>query len=291
MNEASRWRHALAQQLAPHYSANPKVMAVSLGGSVSLGCADRFSDIDLMVFWTAPPTEKERREIIKRARGRRGPRLPSKAEEGYWLEQFEVAGVVIDVRHVTVETTERILVDVLERADPSLAKQQHLAALLSALPLSNPSVLTHWQHQAATYPYELSVAMIREHLLFHPAWEQEMLAERSDLLVLYESFCTVEQHILLVLMGLNRLYYSGFRWIDRLMGQMHIIPPNLAPRFKQVFGIASIDPLAGVYQLHELVQETFVLVETHVAAVDTRQARAWFQERRKHWEYVPDRLL
>src|SRR5947209_7691492 len=65
MNEASRWRHALAQQLAPHYSANPKVTSVSLGGSVSQGCADRFSDIDLAVFWTAPPTEKERKEIIK----------------------------------------------------------------------------------------------------------------------------------------------------------------------------------------------------------------------------------
>jgi hypothetical protein len=34
MNEASFWRHALAQQIAPHYSTNPKVRAVSLGGSV-----------------------------------------------------------------------------------------------------------------------------------------------------------------------------------------------------------------------------------------------------------------
>lgn len=291
MNEASRWRHALAQQLAPHYSANPKVTAVSLGGSVSQGCADRFSDIDLTVYWTVPPTEKERREIIKRARGRRGPHLPFNKEEGCWPEQFEVAGVTIDVRHMTVESIERILVDVLERADPALAKQQHLATLLSALPLSDPSMLTHWQQRAMVYPQELSMAMVRAHLRFRPDWEQEVLAERNDLLVLYESFCTVEQHILLVLMGLNRLYYSGFRWIDRLMGQMHITPPNLSPRFKQVFGIASIDPLAGVYQLHELIKETFALVETYLGVLDTTSAQQRFRERRRAWEHAPDGLL
>lgn len=291
MNEASIWRHGLAQQLAPHYSANPKVAAVSLGGSVSHGCADRFSDIDLTVFWTAPPMEKERREIIKRAKGRRWELVPYNAEEGCWSEGFEVTGVTIHVRHVMVETIERILVDVLERADPALAKQQHLAALLSALPLSNPSVLTHWQGQAMVYPQELSVAMVRAHLDFRPAWEQEMLAERNDLLVLYDSFCAVVKHILLVLMGLNRLYYPGFRWIDRLMGQMHITPPDLSTRFKQVFGITSIDPLAGVYQLNELIEETFRLVETYMSVLDTAPAQQRFRERRRAWEHAPDGLL
>ena len=50
----------------------------------------------------------------------------------------------------------------------------------------------------------------------------------------------------------------------------------------QLFAIVSIDPLASVYQLHDLIEETFRLVETHLPAVDTRQARARFHERRKH---------
>ena len=58
MNEASRWRSTLAQQIAPHYHANPKVRAVALAGSVALGYADRSSDIDLSVFWAAPPRAK-----------------------------------------------------------------------------------------------------------------------------------------------------------------------------------------------------------------------------------------
>jgi predicted nucleotidyltransferase len=278
MNEASAGRLALAQQLAPYYCANPKVAALTVEGSVARGCADRFSDIDLAVFWSEAPTEKERRDIIKHARGRHVLLVSYNGDKVCWSDAYDVGGVDIDVRHVGVEATRRTLADVLERCDPSLAKQQHIAALLSALPLSDSSVLTRWQLQAKVYPHELGVATVRTHLRFRPAWEQEMLAERNELLILYESFCTVEKQILLVLMGLNHIYYPGWQWSDQLMEHMHIAPRNLAPRFKQVFGIVSIDPRASVYQLHDLIEETFSLVETHLGEVDTIPARERFRE-------------
>ena len=288
MNEASFWRHALAQRIAPHYRTNPKVRAIAVAGSVAQGYADRSSDIDLLVFWAEPPMVKERRDIIKRAGGRRRSRFPSHAEAAGWSEEFEVGGVTIDVRHMTVETTTRLLADVLEHADPSLAKQQYIAALLSALPLSDPAILIHWQQQALVYPHELRVAMVRAHLLFRPGREQEVLAERSDLLVLYDSFCAAQKRILLVLMGLNRFYYPGWQWMDRLVEQMQVAPPNLSPRCKQVFAIVGIDPRAAVYQLHELIEETFVLVETSLDEIDTSQARVRFQERRANEGHAPD---
>ena len=86
MNEASFWRLALAQLIAPHYTDNPKVRVVSLGGSVAQGYADRYSSIDLAVFWRAAPTQKERRDLLNRARGRQWQLLPYNREEGCWLE-------------------------------------------------------------------------------------------------------------------------------------------------------------------------------------------------------------
>src|SRR5215469_14054638 len=161
MQEASRWRDALAQQIASHIHANPKVAA-----------------------------------------GRK--------------TRFELEGVPIDVRHTTVAATEGLLAAVLERADPRLSKQEHLAALCSALPLVNPALITGWQQQVAAYPHQLAVAMVQTHLRFRPAWEQELLAERKDVLVLYDSFCTAHKQLLLVLLGLNHLYFPGWRWLDRL---------------------------------------------------------------------------
>src|SRR5258708_10534414 len=139
MKEASIWRYALAQQLASHYCANPKVAAVIVEGSVTRGYADRSSDIDLAVFWTEPPAEKERRDIIKLAGGRRWQIFPYNREEACWSEEFEVTAVTIDVLHVGVEATELILSEILERCDPSLTIQQHMSALRSALPLSDLS--------------------------------------------------------------------------------------------------------------------------------------------------------
>jgi len=292
MNEESVRRLALAQKLAPYYGANPKVAAVAVAGSVARGYADRFSDLDLAVFWSLAPADQERREIIKRARGKRAQLAASHGEEVYWSDTYEVDGIAIDVRHMDVETTRRILADVLERSDPSLSKQRHLAALLSAVPLADSSaVLADWQSRVKVYPRALSVAMVQEHLRFPPAWEQEQLAERGELLALYESFCTAQKQMLLVLMGLNRLYYPSWQWMDRLMAQMPIAPTKLAPRCKQVFGIVSIDPLASVYQLHDLIEETFHLVQTQLRELDTTQARARFQGRRRVRERVPDGLL
>ena len=291
MNEVSLWRQALAQQIAEYYMANPKVMAVIVEGSVALGCADRFSDIDLVVFWSESPKAKARRAIIKHAGGVQGSFYPFHRKDGGWSEHFELEGIAIDVRHMTVETFERTMTDILERGDSSLIKQQHLAAILSALPLSDPKLLIHWQKQARAYPQELSMTMVQTYLHFRPAWEQEMMAERNDLLVLYESFCTTQQRLLLSFMGLNHLYYPGFKRIDQVMRQMSISPPQLATRFNQLFGVVSIDPLAAVYQLQELIEETFVLVETYLGEIDLSEARAQFQEGRANWRHQPDRLL
>jgi hypothetical protein len=281
MQEESRWRYVLAQQIAPHYHANPKVAAVLVEGSVARDYADHSSDLDLAVFWAEPPTAKERQDIVTLAGGRDRHPWPAHREAAGWLERTVREGVAIDVRHTTVQATKGLLAAVLEHADPRLAKQQRLAALRSALPLVNPTLITQWQQQAAAYPHELAVAMVRAHLRFRPAWEQEQLAERHDVLVLYDSFCTFQKQLLLVLLGLNRLYFPGWRWLDRLIDQLQVTPPNLSPRLKQLFAIVSIDPLASVYQLHDLIEETFRLVETHMSEVDTRAARERFRGQRQ----------
>jgi hypothetical protein len=290
MQEAGRWRDALAQQIASQYQVNPKVAAVLVEGSVARDDADRSSDLDLVVFWAEPPTAKERRGIVTRVGGSSRHAWPSHGEATGWSERFELEGVPIDVRHTTVAATEGILAAVLERADLRLAKQQRLAALRSALPLLNPTLIAGWQRRAAAYPHELAVAMVRAHLRFRPAWEQERLAERHEVLALYDSLCSAHKQLLLVLLGLGQLYFPGWRWLDRLLDQLPVAPPNLSLRLKQLFAIVSIDPLASVYQLHDLIEETFRLVETHLGEVDTHTARERFRMPRRTGEHAPGGL-
>jgi hypothetical protein len=280
MKSASPWRCALARQIASDYHANPKVAAILVEGSVARDGADRSSDLDMAVFWAEPPTAQERRNMVKRAGGRSRYTLPTSGEATAWSDRDKQEGVAINVRHLTVAAIESLLAAVLERADPSLSKQQYLADLRSALPLANPALIKAWQLQAAAYPDELAAAMVQKYMHFRPAWEQVQLAVRHDELVLYDSFCTTQKRLLLALLGLNRLYYPGWRRMERLMDEMPVTPPGLSRRLKQLFAIVSIDPLASVYQLHELIEEVFALVETHLAAVDIGKARTRFHQRR-----------
>jgi len=64
-NEIAK-RRALAQIVAPAYAKNPKVAGVLLAGSVARGIADQFSDIEIDIFWHAPPTDEDRSVPIER---------------------------------------------------------------------------------------------------------------------------------------------------------------------------------------------------------------------------------
>jgi len=68
MDATTRLR-GIAQCLAGALAAAPTVQAVALTGSVALEVADEGSDIDLIVFHTAPPTLSALDEIRAQVNG------------------------------------------------------------------------------------------------------------------------------------------------------------------------------------------------------------------------------
>lgn len=66
-NEPVTRRFAIAERAASAYIANPHVAAVLVAGSVARGLADTFSDIELDVYWSSPPTDDERVSAVEGA--------------------------------------------------------------------------------------------------------------------------------------------------------------------------------------------------------------------------------
>ena len=163
--EVSKGGLALAQYIAPVYFDNPRVRVVMAGGSVSRGCADQYSDLDIGVFWAEPPSDEERKLVIQRA----GAELLSfepytaDAEWGageHWgmsevviNSQQYTGALMISVNHSTVTAMEKCLTDVVESYDTSLDKQGLIAAVQHGIPLYGREALETWQ-QKATYPDE-----------------------------------------------------------------------------------------------------------------------------------------
>ena len=284
MNDASAWRLALGRQIGRAYAANPNVAAVMVAGSTGRGTADRYSDLELDIYWHAPPTEAER---IAAATAAGGTHIALAEDPDEWEEQMDLGGFHAATSAFLVSTMERYLHAVLDDYSTNPSAQMRLYSLLHAQPLTGADLTAGWQARAAAYPPPLAAAMLRENLEFDGfGYAEDMLAARDDVLVLYDIFCRTGRQILGALLGLNGIYLPnpGFKSMNEIIGEMDIAPPDLAARLRGAF---RVPPPDGVRELHRLIAEVFTLVESHAPAFDLAPYRAALQARRGAWDAPP----
>jgi hypothetical protein len=285
LNTASRWRFALAERVGMAYAANPKARVVVVAGSTGRGTADRYSDLEIDVYWSEPPTDAERRAA---AQGAGGTLLDlSPYEEDEWAEEISFGGFHVGTSTFLVATMERYLTDVLAQHSIDPLPQMRLYSLLRAQALVGADLVEQWRARAAAYPPELTRAMLRANLVFDGfGYAEEMLAARDDLLALYEVFCRVERQVLGALLGLNRIYLPepSFKHMDQLIAGMSLAPSDLAARLKAAF---HLPPDEGVRHLHAVCEDVLALVDAHVPDVSTAEYRAKLSQRRGVWDEAP----
>ncbi|HEY6408426.1 MAG TPA: hypothetical protein VIY29_13240 [Ktedonobacteraceae bacterium] len=285
MNEATQWRFALAQKLATSYAANPKARVIMVAGSTGRGSADRYSDLEIDVYWSAPPTDAERKAAIEGS----GAELLSlyAYEEDEWAEDISIGGFHIGTSTFLVETMEQYLTQVLDKYSTAPLPLMRLYSLQHANPLVGTELVERWRTRAADYPTALAHAMLREHLVFEGfGYAEEMLAARGDMLALADIFCRVERQVLGALLGLNRLYLPNptYKGLDELIAEMRLSPPDLSARLKHTF---RLPPLEGVQLLRSVIEDLFALIETHMPEFDTQPYRESIRQRRGVWDQPP----
>ena len=156
-------RRALAAIIAPEYAANPKVAGVLLAGSVARGLADQFSDIEIDIYWHAPPTDADRSAPIERMGW---PIVYLHVDENEWADSFMIGGVKVDTSQFLVSTIEGWLDAALVRADIEPEYQVRITAIQHGQPLHGAELIERWRAQIAVYPAVLARAMVAQYLDF-----------------------------------------------------------------------------------------------------------------------------
>lgn len=283
-NSATAWRLELARKIAAAYAVNPKVAAVMVAGSTGRGTADRFSDLELDVYWREPPDETDRSEAVRLA----GAELLGLYEdEDEWEEQMSFNNFHAATSAFAVDTVERFLREVLAEHKTSPPAQMRLYSLLHAAPIYGAALTNGWREQATHYPHELALAMLRENLDFDGfGYAEAMLAARDDLIMLFDIFVRIERQILGALLGLNKLYLPnpGFKSMDELIGEMALKPDDLARRLKEAFRLPNNEAVAA---LHIVIDEVFSLVAEHAPELNLTAYREQMAARRGVWDAAP----
>src|SRR5215467_5816030 len=174
-------RLEVAGRLADAYASEPAVVGVLCGGSTGRGDADRWSDLELIVLWSARPSEEQRRRVpdaVSAHAIRQFAYEPAEfaSADDFWIEGDAGTGLLIEVGHMSnadaTAALDRLLVDAI----PDRYLLTVAAAYAQGVPLYGD--LEPWRDRVETYPSALAAAVIRKHGQIDNFWRWRAHVER-----------------------------------------------------------------------------------------------------------------
>lgn len=265
-------RLSIAQRIGGTYAAAPDAMAILVGGSVARGYADRWSDLEIGVFWRIVPPEHSRADLAVLAGLSDWRSYPNPSPVGALEEDGIRDGIKVDLIHLDCASVENTITAVVGHGDPALEHQVLLGTLQDGLPLEGHSLLASWKARIATYPEKLRIATIQDNLIFGPHAWLEMLAERNDFLILHDLLCRIGRSIVNIMLGINGIYARSpaLKWVQQTIAACTIAPANVAHRLDTLL---RTDPRTAVATARLLIEETLTLIDQHIPGVDTTPVR------------------
>lgn len=283
----SLYLRALARRIVAPYVALPGARAAMLSGSAAEGLSDQFSDIDMTVYYDALPDEA----AITAARVQNGGSerlwLLGDRDEGSFAESYDVHGVECQIGHATIAAWEQSIGMVLDDLDVESPLQKALEGTLNGIPLYGDSLIEGWKARVAAYPDRLAHTMVEHFLRFTPLWLlQDRLLSRDSTLWRTQILVESSHHLLAVLAGINRVYFSSFQFkrARRFADRLAIRPDRFADRLEYLF---HAEPRAAIAEIERLIAETVDLVEQHMPSIDTSRVRSRLGQRPTPWQPVP----
>jgi hypothetical protein len=283
MTPESEYLIDLARRNLRPYLNLPQIRAALITGSAALGVSDRYSDIDMMIYYDALPNDDELTAARLQNNGDELWRVDNRAE-GELLEAYRVQGVECQIAHATITAWERDMAIVLEQHDVNTPLHKALSGTLEGIALLGAELVDTWKAKIADYPPALAQAMVEQHLQFFPLWNlQEPLAARDAVLWRYQILTEAAYNLLAILAGLNRLYFTSFQFkrLHHFAAQLPIKPADFAARLDRLF---STPPTEAALDLKALIIETLDLVVQHMPQVDVTGMRQRLDRRRLPWQ-------
>lgn len=264
---------AAGERLAGEFKTLAGVRSVLLTGSVARGTADRWSDVELLVLWETAPPEAARRGAAASAGGVVTAFHDHRPADGEWAEDVLLDGVEVQIAHRVVAEVSTWIADLVERADPALVKQYLVATLRDAVVLHDTGLIDGWITATDVYPEALALATVRAHLRFRSSWERRKLLDRGDLVPLTQDRLDTVRNVLLVLLGLNRMWlpHLGFKWVGPAAERLRLAPAGLPARLD---ALLTATPASAVPAADALISETLILVAHHLPAAGAEKVLA-----------------
>jgi hypothetical protein len=273
MAEPTEQLRALARRITDAYLRHMTLSGAILAGSGARGDADRYSDLDLLLYAEEVPPAEAPAAARRELGAGRAVVLLAHGPNGF-LDQFPLEGVQCQVGVIPVGDVEDELDGLLvdhEGLDTPVAKIA--TGLLEGIPLHGQELIARLRTRVADYPQGLREAMVRHWWRFFPLWYHEpSLAVRDAPLWRQEELVNAAYALIGTLAGVNSLYFARFEFKRQraFLEKLVLAPPRFAERLESLF---ALPPAEAVAELGALVLETQAIVQRELPGVDVTLRR------------------
>lgn len=239
----------------------PELMAMAVGGSVSRGQADAFSDLELLCFWDVFPDVETRHALVEAINAE----LIFPIDDDQNEDNLILNDIQVDIMHNTVDYYDNMISDAWEF---HLADYQTLAFLDTvayAYPLFGEDIINIWKEKTLEYPRELAINVIFDNLVKLHNGNIELFIERDNPTEFYAQMVVIQRKIFNILSAINKKYAGGYKWMYPELADMEIAPLNIATRFKKMFVGNKFEAIEDLYAI---VFETLYLVKHNFPEID-----------------------
>ena len=248
------------------------------------------------MFWSSRPSLADREAILSAAGAADLRPVTEETAGPPWYDHLYLGasrpdGLMVEVVHSLTTATHDLMDATLHQFDPTLPALDTIKGIVDGQDIAgvNEHLVRAWQAMATPYPRQLQNVVIRRHGRIEQFWRCRMLTDRDNPVLLSRELFRVTNQMLLVLHALNGHYCghpSAFKRLDLMATNLLQSPIDLSSRLRAIFTNPTRD---GATVLHELVEETYDLVEQHLPDVDVESLRTIFRSDRVPLEAPPGR--
>ncbi len=228
MTDASIWRRELARELSSAYAEHECVKMICLGGSAARGISDRWSDLDIIVYWDAMDEEWIRNEPLA-GMGIHRTDLMSFAPDTF-TESYHMDGLKVDFGHVTLDSWKEWVEPFIkaESDDPDLLGM--VGGFLDSICLYGREMHDGWRERLKIYPAELVEKVVKSNLrIYVKGYLTHQCLDRGDVLAFQDGMCSMLKKMLNITAAINGICFSASepRWVDYYLDRFSLKPLEL----------------------------------------------------------------
>lgn len=238
-----------------------------LGGSPARGLADRYSDMDVVLYWDKLDAAWIKSRPLE-CYGCKFRTLLDMPQHQAMLEIYTLDGLIVEMGHATTASLRAEIKEVAVDCKVVPPTISSIGGFLDAWPVHRAGRYREIRKAIPAYPRGLAVKVIEHNLGFF--WKgclRNQGLARGELLFVYDGMSAMLKRLINILAAVNGLYFWAGepRWIDHWQGRMEHCPKKLWLRIVRMYRGA---PGKALEELAALVDEVLSLVVNHFPEVD-----------------------